>query len=236
MKATERCDQLVARLYRGVTFRDAALHAGIARHLHSNAFILDAGCGLDAPIAAKHASKAGCCIGVDLVDSFDPPFGVRIARADLGKLPFPPATFDLIFSRSVLEHLPDPAETFNEFARVLKPGGNLVFVTPNKYDYASIIARMTPHAFHGLFLKKTQGEEVYDDFPTYFRCNTRRAIERALAHAGLRLKKLDYLRHYPYYLMFSVPLFYLGVFYDRIITHLRLSFLQPSIYLEIEKP
>lgn len=235
MKARAKCRQLLPKLYQGVTFRDGVLNQGIARRLRPGCRILDAGCGCDAPIAARHAPGTSLCAGVDLVETFAPPAGVSLTRADLNILPFRDGVFDLIFSRSVLEHLLDPPRTFREFDRILKRGGALVVVTPNKYDYASILARLIPYRFHRFFLRSTAGDEVYNEFPTHFRCNTQRAILKALEGTSLRIERISFLRHYPYYLMFSVPLFYLGVAYDRIITALGLDILQPTIYLEIVK-
>lgn len=42
------------------------------------------------------------------------------------RLPFPDASFDLVFSKGVLVHLENKQETFNEMFRVLKSGGYLV--------------------------------------------------------------------------------------------------------------
>jgi 2-polyprenyl-3-methyl-5-hydroxy-6-metoxy-1,4-benzoquinol methylase len=47
-------------------------------------------------------------------------------------LPFPDSEFDLIWCSEVIEHLKDPAFTFAEFKRVLKPSGSLVMTTPNQ--------------------------------------------------------------------------------------------------------
>lgn len=235
MSTHQKCENLIRKYYKGVTFRDAALHKGIAAKMFPGASILDAGCGHDAPIASEYMDSAGLCAGVDLVEEFDAPPEVSVVRADLNELPFEEDTFDLAFSRSVLEHLPDPNKTFQEFARVLKKGGQLVLVTPNKYDYASVFARLIPNSMHGMFLRTTVGEDVYDNFPTYFKCNTRRSLTQAVEGTGLTMKRFEYLRHYPYYLMFSVPLFYLGIAYDRFITALKMGFLQPSIYVEFQK-
>ncbi len=46
---------------------------------------------------------------------------------DVGDLPFPSGAFDVVFCRSVLHHLDDHARTMREMARVLKPGGRMVF-------------------------------------------------------------------------------------------------------------
>jgi len=44
---------------------------------------------------------------------------------------YPAAFFDAVLAKHVLEHLSDPAEALRECARVLRPGGVLVYGTPN---------------------------------------------------------------------------------------------------------
>jgi SAM-dependent methyltransferase len=51
---------------------------------------------------------------------------------DLSLLPFPDDFFDLVFSDSVIEHLPNPPGAVAEMARVVRPGGWVVVTTPNK--------------------------------------------------------------------------------------------------------
>lgn len=45
--------------------------------------------------------------------------------------PYPDASFDLVYSSNVLEHVRDPQAVLSESLRVLKPGGDLLFVVPN---------------------------------------------------------------------------------------------------------
>jgi ubiquinone/menaquinone biosynthesis C-methylase UbiE len=52
---------------------------------------------------------------------------VSTAVADAEALPFEDESFDLVFGHAVLHHLPDLRQAFFEFARVLRPGGTLVF-------------------------------------------------------------------------------------------------------------
>jgi ubiquinone/menaquinone biosynthesis C-methylase UbiE len=59
---------------------------------------------------------------------------VRTEACDAEALPFPDASFDLVFGHAVLHHLPDLAAAFSEFHRVLRPGGTLAFAgEPSRY-------------------------------------------------------------------------------------------------------
>ena len=54
--------------------------------------------------------------------------GVRHESAT--SLTFPDASFDRYLSFDVFEHIPDYSKAFKEAARVLRPGGKLVFTVP----------------------------------------------------------------------------------------------------------
>lgn len=51
---------------------------------------------------------------------------VFFQRADAGRMPFAGGSFDIVLSNSVLHHLADPARTFREMLRVVKPGGDIL--------------------------------------------------------------------------------------------------------------
>jgi SAM-dependent methyltransferase len=46
------------------------------------------------------------------------------------RIPVPDAGFDSILCTEVLEHVPDPGAVWREFARILKPGGQVLLTTP----------------------------------------------------------------------------------------------------------
>src|SRR3954466_2871621 len=52
---------------------------------------------------------------------------VETEVCDAERLPFDDASFDLVFGHAVLHHIPDLDAAFAEFARVLRPGGTVVF-------------------------------------------------------------------------------------------------------------
>ena len=59
----------------------------------------------------------------------------RIKNAPGEKLPFADASFDIVYSSNVLEHVDDPAQVLREAVRVLRPGGTLQIVCPNYLSY-----------------------------------------------------------------------------------------------------
>jgi ubiquinone/menaquinone biosynthesis C-methylase UbiE len=59
---------------------------------------------------------------------------VQAVVADAEQLPFEDASFDLVLGHAVLHHIPDLPRAFGEFARVLAPGGTLLFAgEPSRY-------------------------------------------------------------------------------------------------------
>ncbi|MCA9299430.1 MAG: class I SAM-dependent methyltransferase [Phycisphaerales bacterium] len=61
---------------------------------------------------------------------------------DLERQTFPDASFDLVITQDVFEHVLDPASAFREIARTLRPGGAHVFTTPlvNKHKPSQVWA------------------------------------------------------------------------------------------------
>jgi ubiquinone/menaquinone biosynthesis C-methylase UbiE len=231
-----KCDRLFERYYSGRRFGDAFFRDRIRKYLLPGQHLLDAGCGPYLKFAREFAALS-FVVGVDLVSGFETdnqqvPFGVR---ADLGCLPFHSNSFDMVISRSVVEHLEDPERVFREFYRVLRPGGKLVIITPNKYDYVSLLAAITPYWLHRKLVSKLFPVSQDDVFPTRYRANTRSSIKKALVSAGFAEKELRTINHYPAYLMFSPVLFRLGILYERLTSLEVLRTLRSSILCVFEK-
>lgn len=65
---------------------------------------------------------------------------------DIVAIPEPDASFDAILCSEVLEHLPDPLKAIEEFARLLKPRGQLILTAP----FASLVHFAPYHYTSGL--------------------------------------------------------------------------------------
>ena len=68
-----------------------------------------------------------------------------LAVMDAKHLAFPDAAFDVIVAQYVITAVPDPEATLDEFARVLKPGGEIVLV--NHIGAESGIRKLGEQAF-----------------------------------------------------------------------------------------
>lgn len=199
--------------------------------------LLDAGCGRTVPVLRKYLGKAQRLIGVELVDFTDVPPGIETHKADLAHIPLPAGCVDVIMSRSVFEHLTDPAAVYREFQRLLRPGGVVIFLTANMWDYGTLIARLVPNRFHAKIVGFVEGRAEEDTFPIAYRTNTRKDVEQLSQRSGLAIQRIDYLGQYPNYLMFNGLLFLIGVAYDKLVCRFEaLKLLRGWILVTLRKP
>jgi ubiquinone/menaquinone biosynthesis C-methylase UbiE len=49
--------------------------------------------------------------------------GIQFVQGDARNMSFPDASFDLVFTRYLLLHMPDPLQVVKQFQRLLRPGG-----------------------------------------------------------------------------------------------------------------
>ncbi|MGH9785880.1 MAG: class I SAM-dependent methyltransferase, partial [Terriglobia bacterium] len=210
----------------------------IGSHLQPNHTLLDAGCGRKAALLNFLAPRVVRAIGQDLVE-FDASFGagrVLLFRADLARVPLEPCSVDIVISRSVVEHLAEPAAVYRQIHRVLRPGGKFIFITPNVWSYPIIAARLIPNRLHAAVVGWAEGRPEADTFATHHRSNSMRAIRKLAAATGFEVITLQYLSMFPNYLMFHPLAFLAGVGYERLVRRVRpLRFLQHWILATLAK-
>lgn len=97
--------------------------------------VLDIGCGVGGvDVSLVETFGAGWVTGIDVEDTVLASARRRVQRHGLadrigvvkvapGPLPFPPASFDIVFSKDSIVHIPDKATLARDVARVLTPGG-----------------------------------------------------------------------------------------------------------------
>lgn len=111
----------------------------LARHLiemlaiPAGAKMLDVGCGRGE--FTKAFENEGLVVEGADIEAGDTAVlnTIPVKYFDLEKEPFPypDNTFDVVFSKSVIEHIYDPAHFLSEQKRILKPGGKIIVLTPD---------------------------------------------------------------------------------------------------------
>jgi len=95
--------------------------------------VLDAGCGTGEALGwlATEVEPDGMVVGMDLAGAHTTaaravaPAGSAVMQADLLRLPFAHASFDLVWSINTLNHVHDPVACLADLAALLRPGGRI---------------------------------------------------------------------------------------------------------------
>jgi len=178
---------------------------------------LDAGCGHqvfklnsmreEAEIVARTGRAVGCDRSWEAVRAHRS-LKARVC-ADLDRLPFASGAFHVVSLNYVAEHLEHPETAFKEIARVLRPGGVLIVVTPNALGYFVRLTRVgrwiLPESFVRKFILLREFRSAEDIFPTFYRANTRSDLLRHMAGAGLAEEEFRMVRD-PAIFNFVAPL------------------------------
>lgn len=102
--------------------------------------VLASGCGVGGSLVEWWAAGASKVTGLEIDPAIVDMANLRVAGLegvsahlyDGGRLPLAEAEFDIVESFDVLEHVPHPDLYIAELHRVLKPGGVVLLVTPNR--------------------------------------------------------------------------------------------------------
>ena len=195
------------------------LEAIVRGHITRDSNVLDLGCGRGGVAEVVWRD-------VRLAAGIDPDLasltghraaGMPVVRGVGENLPFATGSFDVVVSVWVLEHLADPMSTFIEVARVLRPGGHFVFLTPNLRNPLMVMNRIGK-ALPGLqrrLVPRVYGRDEADTFPVRYRANTERDIKAYALGSGMRVHELRVVPD-PTYLAMNGVMFNASVAGERL--------------------
>lgn len=196
------------------------VYADLVRaHLHRSSRLLDLGCGRGGLVEQlNHPLSQVLGVDPDLSSLREHRLPLPRAKAFSHQLPFAAGVFDLVFASWLLEHLSHPDKDFRELARVLRPGGVFVFITPNRRHPLSLFNHLLGRLgrLQGWLVRGLYGRAAADAFPTFYRANNRHDLERLAATSNLYLEQFQAVGD-PTYLAFTPALFHLM---ERLETHL----------------
>jgi len=125
--------------------------------------LLDVGCGRGEHL--REFQKLGYQVrGVDLSNEAKEllkDMEIEIVDIEKEPLPYGDSSFDVVFNKSLIEHLNNPENFMRESYRVLKPGGRLVTMTPDwesvykifyeDYTHRTPFTKESSHDIHQIF-------------------------------------------------------------------------------------
>jgi SAM-dependent methyltransferase len=144
----------------------------------NNAKILNVGCGTGGTLPVLE--KYGAVSNVDVSDEaikFMKKSGYKVDKINGTKLPYKANTYDLVVAFDVLEHIEDHEKALNEWNRVLKKDGAILFTVP---------------AYQWLW-------SDHDTSLHHFRRYSKNLIKSIVPQGG-RIQRVSY------YIVFSLPL------------------------------
>jgi len=221
-------ERLGARRYRLLMqwIRDVngAYDAVLSAVITDKSVVLDAGCSRgdpDLPAIANAKHTVGC-------DSDLPGLRANTLVRDrvaspLETLPFRSETFDVIVCKFVIEHVPSPSRVFKEFWRVLRPGGVIAVLTPNRLSVFAFISSAVPHGLKQTIKKWLFGGHPEDTFRTYYRANTPWTLDRLLRETGFVCERMEMLAGMWAFFIFNTPLALFVRAIERAQTHVPLA-------------
>lgn len=151
--------------------------------------VLDVGCG--AGVEVVRFARAGARVtGVDIAESAialarqnleQQGLSARLDVADGERLPYPDASFDLVFAHGVVQYTGDDRRLVAEVHRVLRPGGLAIFQaynriswlnalskvmkTPLEHEDAPVLKRYSATEFRSLLTPFKTVDMVFERFP-----------------------------------------------------------------------
>ena len=194
-------------------------HALCRETIESPARILEIGPSSGGQTSGFLRGLASELVGLDVDEEVTKnPHLTRAVQYDGTHFPLDDGSFDAVVMDYVLEHVEDPAALFREIHRVLRPGGVVLFRTPNARHYVSVLGQFLPDRLSVWARNHPDDHRVY---PRFFRCNTARVCRRILPDAGFRINTLRQIEKEPSYGMRSRGLFLLLMLYERVVNSTR---------------
>ncbi len=160
---------------------------------------LDIGCGGDIPQPLEAvAERCGRLDGVDPApEVLRHPRLHRRWHGPFEESEIPHAAYDLAYAYNVVEHIPRGRPFFRKVRDILKPGGVFWALTPHARHPFALLARAIEVAglkqlSRSRSRSSESGEYTVNNYPAYYRLNSRSQVARAVTGLGFASLTIHY--------------------------------------------
>jgi SAM-dependent methyltransferase len=227
LERERRWKGLLTRWITGYQFSNDFYEESVKGHLSQGVRWVDLGCGKNALMEElKEFGAQGIGLDREIHPERTRHPSVSMIRADIAFLPFKDGSLDLASNNVLMEHLPDPLSAVREVHRCLKPGGFLIFRTPNALHPLNLLLRWVPDKWKKRLIQRIFGVDSRDVFPTFYRANRMHTLRRLCISAGfndVRVRAFEDV-HTAFGFFFFISLLYYLVVRFRPLAFLRTNF------------
>lgn len=190
-------------------------------------WLLDVGGGRSSQFAGAAAAKDIQVVAFD-ISAQELAANDRVSLKVVGdagqRLPFKDASFDIVISRTVLEHVRGVEVFINESKRILKPGGAAIHLFPCTFAPFAVVTKIVPFPVAKMVLHtfRPESKGVVEFPPFYEDCwpSKMSALHAAAGFDNIRLRSFYYQANY-FDAMF--PVYLINVAYETIIERLNVQ-------------
>lgn len=215
----------------------------IRKSIDNNSKWLDLGCGHNLLPPWRKEQECSLISCVEEVVGLDYDYGSLIKhktinkkiRGNISYLPFKDNYFDIVTSNMVFEHLKEPVVQLEEIFRILKPGGTLLFHTPNSLSYTTFLAKLIPESIKDKIIYLLQNRKEEDVFPAFYKINSISNIKNHAQESGFEVDKIKLITSSAQFVMIP-PLVFFELILIRFLMTKRMEEFRTNIIAKLTKP
>jgi SAM-dependent methyltransferase len=205
---------------------------------------LDLGCGhklLPAwmsdseSVQRELVARCALVVGID-VDLRPHLAGIAKVAGNIEQLPFADDSFSLITANMVIEHVKNPGKLLREVRRVLCPDGIFLFHTPNALYFEVAMARALPQRLRSRIAHLLDGRAYQDIFPTFYRLNSGKQVERLARANGLNVETMQFVQTSPQFAALGKAVLNLELAAIRLVSQPRFAKWRSNVIIALSKP
>lgn len=211
-KWSDKCREKRPAFYSDKIDFATCIEETVKRNIKPGYSILEAG-GIDRPFWHKDIDIVYDGLDIEYKDRckeiYDHFFVQSVESPISGK-------YDLIISKTLLEHVPDNRKTFISFYQALVNEGRTINYQPSKYHLYSLILRFVGNKGQRFLIRKLRPWSAdITGYPTHFSYCSPKQMKKLLIDIGFSSVEIRCFYHANDYFAFCFPLFWMVTLWEK---------------------